>query len=110
MANNNLPGLSELITAGASDLVHVNNDGTDYKMTKRSFLAGDLNVTFGVAATLKSQVDNLASPGTYFGKIAAYGYQNITGLPVNSNCIVEVRKYSSTYVELDVHQIGRAHV
>lgn len=108
MPNQSLTDLPERTTTSGSDRIHVNNAGTDYQQTKENFLQGDLYHTFDNTSLLTAQIDALPDMGTFFGRIASYGAQTVTGVPVNSNGDVYVQKFNGNYVVVDFHLIGNS--
>ena len=89
-----------------SDLIHVNSGGSDYKQAKSDFVS-DLaqEVTFNTSSSLTSQVNAYSSArgaGYYFGKIASYGAQSVTGVPENDNYYVEFIVWDANNCKLTV--------
>lgn len=89
-----------------SDLLHINSGGEDYKQAKSDFVS-DLaqEVTFNTSSSLTSQVNTYSSArgaGYYFGKIASYGAQAVTGVPENDNYYVEFIVWDANNCKLTV--------
>lgn len=103
-----LPDLAERTVTADSDLIHVNNGGKDYKQTKANFLQGDLYHVFDNTSLLTTQIDALPNMGTFFGRIASFEAQSVTGVPVNANGDVFVQKFNSNYIVVDFHLIGNS--
>ena len=108
MPNQSLVDLTERTATAGSDLIHVNSGGSDYKQTKENFLQGDLYHFFDNTSLLTTQIDALPSMGTFFGRIASFGSQSVTGVPVNSNGDVFVQKFNGNFVVVDFHPIGNS--
>ena len=108
MANTSLPDLTERTATADSDLIHVHSGGSDYKQTKQNFLQGDLYHVFDNTSLLTTQIDALPNMGTFFGRIASYGAQSVTGIPINSNGDVFVQKFNGNYIVVDFHPVGNS--
>lgn len=105
MAKKSLTDLTSRTDTAATDLMHINSGGTDYKQTKDNFLKGDFAYTFDNTTAITTQADALGSSGQYVGKINSYGHQAETGMPANNSFYVTVSIYSSNYKKIEATDV-----
>ena len=105
MAKKSLTDLTSRTATAATDLMHINSGGTDYKQTKDNFLKGDFAYTFDNTTAITTQADALGSSGQYVGKINSYGHQAETGMPMNNSFYVTISIYSANYKKIEATDV-----